>query len=458
MSDHANAKENKMGTAPLWPLLITMALPLMISMLVQAMYNVVDSIFVSRINEAALTAVSAAFPIQSIMISVLGGTGVGINAILSRSLGEKNYKRANAAANNGTFLAICSYLVFVLIGLFVAKPFFLSQYTHNPEIVDYGVTYLRIVCVASFGFCFQMTYERMMQGAGLTFYTMITQSTGAIVNIILDPVLIFGLGPFPEMGVAGAAIATVTGQIIAGIMAVTLNQKINTSIHVTVKDVFRPSGEVIRRIYHVGVPSIIMMSIGSVMYYGMNRILTTFEDTASAVFGVYFKLQSFFFMPTIGMNNALVPIIAYNYGAQKRSRMIGVLKRAIIMAVCILSVGLLAFELLPQVLFGMFNASEHMLEIGVPAMRIIGLHFPVAAVCIILGTVFQALGQATYSAMVSIGRQLVVLLPAAFILSRIGGLSMIWWAFPIAEIMSMALTLIFFRRIYKTTISKVGDL
>ena len=447
--------ENKMGVEPIRGLLIRMALPLMLSMLVQALYNIVDSIYVSRINEAALTAVSMAFPIQTIMVAVISGTGVGVNAMLSRSLGEKNYANADKAANNGAFLAICSYIFFVILGVFVTRPFYMSQISYDMEIVNYGVTYMSIVCIFSFGFCAQMTFERMMQGTGLTFYTMITQMTGAVINIILDPMFIFGIGFFPKIGVAGAAVATCIGQTVAGIMAITMNARFNKEIHVSLSHVFRPSAKVIKEIYRVGIPSIIMASIGSVMYYGMNLILTGFSSTASAVFGVYYKLQSFFFMPVFGMNNAIVPLMAYNYGARKKKRMIDTLKNALVMAIVIMCIGTLAFETIPQVLLGFFNASDNMLEIGMPALRIIGVHFPVAAVCIVLGTTFQALGQATYSAIVSLGRQLIVLLPVAWLLAHFLGLGAVWCSFPIAEVMSLILTLIFFRRVYTGTIAKI---
>lgn len=457
METKAPVKENKMGTQPINQLLVTMAVPLMISMLVQACYNIVDSIYVSRVSEAALTAVSAAFPIQTIMVAVCSGTGVGMNALLSRSLGEKRFDEANRAANNGVFLAICTYAVFVLIGLFVSRPFYMSQYAKYPDIAQMGISYMTIVCCFSMGFFTQMTFERMMQGTGLTFYTMITQSTGAIINIIFDPFLIFGIGPFPALGATGAAIATCTGQCIAGIMAIVMNRRFNKEIYVGIHQIFKPSWSVIKRIYYVGIPSTIMGSIGSVMYYGMNRILTGFTPTASAVFGVYFKLQSFFFMPVFGMNNAIVPLMAYNYGAQKRSRMIQCLKTGIGFAFCIMCIGTLAFETIPQILLGFFNASEEMLKIGVPAMRIIGVHFPVAAIAIVLGTTFQALGKATYSAMVSLGRQMLVLLPAAYILSKLFGLGAIWFSFLIAEGVSLALTLYFFRRIYNNIILNVED-
>lgn len=463
MDKQTRGPENKMGVVPVPQLLISMAVPLMLSMLVQACYNIVDSAYVSRFAEGALsaqdalTAVSAAFPVQAIMIAVSTGTGVGMNAMLSRALGARRFDEASAAANNGAFLGVCSSLVFVVVGFFIARPFYYSMYPLSPAIVDSGAAYLTIVTSFSMGLFLQVTFERMMQGTGLTVHTMITQMSGAVTNIILDPFFIFGIGPFPRMGVAGAAVATVIGQFVGGILGILLNHRYNKDLHVSFREVFHPSLSVIRRIYYVAVPSMIMGSIGSIMYYGMNRILASFDYAATAVFGVYFKLQSFFFMPVFGMNNAIVPIIAYNYGAQKRSRMLECLRTGILFALVIMGLGTLVFETLPAFLLGLFNADETMLTIGVPALRIIGIHFPVAAVCIVLGSTFQALGKATYSAIVSIARQLVVLLPAAFILSRIGGLHVIWWAFPMAEVMSLMMTTFFIRRINRTIISQVED-
>lgn len=457
MNQKSIQKENKMGVMPVNKLLVSMAVPLMLSMLVQACYNIVDSIYVARINENALTAVSMAFPIQNLMIAVCGGTGVGMNAMLSRSLGEKNINNANQAANTGIFLAICSYIVFALIGIFFAYPFYMSQISYNMEIVNGGISYMRICCLFGLGLFAQMTFERMLQGTGLTFYTMITQMSGAIINIILDPMFIFGIGFFPKLGVSGAAAATCIGQSIAAIMALFMNIKFNKEIHLSLRQIFKPSPEAIKRIYGVGIPSIIMASIGSVMYYGMNIILTGFNETASAVFGVYFKLQSFFFMPVFGMNNAIVPIMAYNYGAQKRSRMIQVIKSGLVFAVIIMCIGVAAFEGVPQILLRLFNASDNMLAIGIPALRKIAVHFPIAALCIVLGTAFQALGKAGYSAVISLGRQLIVLLPVAYLLAKFSGLSSIWWAFPIAEFASLVLTLFFFRKLYTEIIMKIED-
>lgn len=445
-----NQKENKMGVMPVNKLLVTMALPMIISMLVQAMYNIVDSIFVSRICEDALTAVSLAFPMQNLMIAVASGTGVGMNALLSRSLGAKEYDNANEAARQGLFLAGCSYLAFLLFGIFGVRMFMRSQ-TDIEAIVDYGTTYLTIVCLVSFGIFFQMTMERILQGTGRTFYTMITQGTGAIINIILDPILIFGLFGLPELGIAGAAIATVFGQVVAGALACGFNLRKNPDITLHFKG-FRPRLQIIKRIYSVGLPSILMMSISSVMTYGMNRILIAFSSTATAVFGVYFKLQSFIFMPIFGMNNGMVPIVAYNYGAQKPHRITKTVKLAMLYAECIMLVGFALFQLKPDLLLRMFNASEEMLGIGVVALRVISLSFLIAGFCIIGSSSLQALGHGIFSMLISFGRQLIVLLPAAYLLAQSGNVDWVWYSFPIAEIASLALTSTFLLRVYRTSI------
>ena len=448
-------KENKMGVMPVNKLLLSMSLQIMISMLVQALYNIVDSIFVAKISENALTAVSLAFPIQSLMIATATGTGVGVNAILSKSLGEKNFEKANRTAVNGVFLAVMSYILFVIIGLTVTMPFYRSQ-TSDAEILAYGKQYLTIVCVASIGLFAQIIFERLLQSTGKTIYTMITQGTGAIINIILDPILIFGLLGFPAMGVTGAAVATVAGQIVGGIMGVVINEKVNHEIKLIWKG-FRPSLQMIGAIYRVGVPSIIMQAIGSLMTYGMNLILISFTSTATAVFGVYFKLQSFIFMPIFGLNNGMIPIVAYNYGAGKKERLIKTVKLSVAYAMAVMVIGFLIFQTLPQVLLQWFNASDRMMEIGVPALRIISISFLLAGFCIICGSVFQALGNGVYSMVVSIARQLVVLLPVAFLLSKLGNVNYVWWAFPIAELMSLALSTFFLFRIYHKIIKHIGS-
>ena len=455
MKEQKIIKENKMGVMPINKLLLSMSIPMMISMLVQALYNVVDSIFVSMINEDALTAVSLAFPIQFLMIAVGAGTGVGVNAVLSKALGEKDYESANKAANNAVFLAGISFLLFVIIGLVATEPFFRSQ-TQNERIIQYGKEYLIICCTCSFGVYTQMIFERLLQSTGKTFYTMITQGVGAITNIILDPILIFGLFGFPKMGVAGAAAATVIGQSLGGILAVIFNIRYNHEVQLRLKR-FRPDWNIISKIYAVGIPSIIVQAIGSIMTYALNRILIQFTSTATAVFGVYFKLQSFIFMPVFGLNNGMVPIVAFNFGAGNKERLIKTMKLSILYAVSIMLVGVFLMQIFPASLLRLFNASDTMLSIGVPALRIISISFVFAGFCIISGSVFQALGNGVYSLVVSVARQLIVLIPAAYLLSKTGDVNMVWWAFPIAEIMSLLLTTIFLYRINQNIIRKIGQ-
>ena len=450
-------QENKMGVMPVDKLLLNMSLPMMVSMLVQALYNIVDSIFVAKLSENALTAVSLAFPIQTLLIAVGTGTGVGVNSLLSKQLGEKNFKQVSKTAMNGIFLALLSYIAFVIVGIVGVGPFYASQIKDaDPEIYTMGVQYLTIVCVCSFGLYAQLVFEKLLQSTGKTLYSMITQAVGAIINIILDPIMIFGLFGMPALGVAGAAIATVIGQIVGGTLGLYFNMRKNKEITLSLKG-FRPDGYTIGNIYKVGVPSIIMQAIGSVMTYGMNMILITFSATATAVFGVYFKLQSFIFMPVFGLNNGMIPIVAYNYGAGKRSRLIKAIKCSLVYAFVLLFAGFIVFETMPAALLGMFDASEEMLAIGVPALRIICVHFLLAWFCIIAGSVFQALGNGVYSLVVSVARQLVVLLPAAFILARLGGLHAVWWAFPIAEGMSLCASAFFMIKINRKVISKVPD-
>ena len=443
-----NVRENKMGTMPIPKLLFTMSLPLILSMLVQALYNIVDSVFVAQINENALTAVSLAFPIQNLMISVASGTGVGVNALLSKSLGEKEMDKVHKAANNGVLLAICSYLVFAVIGLVGSRAFFATQ-TTDPEILEYGVQYMTVVCVCSFGLFMQICMERLLQSTGMTLYNMISQGTGAIVNIILDPVFIFGIGFVPKMGVAGAAIGTVIGQFCGMCIGIYCNLKKNKEIQFSFKRM-RFDGETVKEIYTVGVPSILMMSIGSIMTYGMNKILLGFSSTAAAVFGVYFKLQSFFFMPVFGLNNSLVPIIAYNYGARNKARIMRTVKLGCGAAVTILVLGAIVFQTMPATLLRMFNASEDMISIGVTALRIISLSFLLAGFCIVIGSVFQALGNGMYSLITSVCRQLLVLLPVAYIFAHAFGLHAVWWSYPVAELASLAASVYLLKRIYNS--------
>ena len=453
----APAAENKMGTMPVGKLLFNMSLPMMVSMLVQALYNIVDSIFVSKLSENALTAVSLAFPLQTLLIAVATGTGVGMNALLSKALGERKFEKANKTAANAALLYILSYLVFLLLGFIIVKPFYASQIGNaDREIMEMGIDYLSTVMIFSFGLFTQIFFERVLTSTGKTIFSMTSQLCGAITNIILDPIMIFGLLGCPKMGVTGAAAATVIGQCVSAIVAFTCNHKFNHEIKLSFKG-FRPDLRIIGTIYAIGIPSIIMQSIGSVMTYSMNRILITFSSTATAVFGVYFKLQSFFFMPVFGLNNGITPIIAYNYGAQNRKRMIKTIKLSLITAFCLTFVGFVCFEGIPKILLGMFNASADMLKIGIPALRIIGIHYLIAWFCIICGTVLQALGKAVFSMIVSIMRQLVVLIPAAFILAKLGGLTAVWWSFPIAEIASLIVSTTFLVHINKTIISKIPD-
>lgn len=444
-------QENKMGVMPINRLLITMSLPMVISMLVQALYNVVDSMFVAMIGEDALTAVSLAFPIQSLMIAVSTGTGVGINALLSRSLGEKNFKEANRAANNGVFLGILSYLAFALFGIFFSRIFFETQ-TNDAQIIQYGTEYLMICTIFSLGIFMQITFERLMQSTGRTIYNMITQGTGAVINIVLDPILIFGLLGFPKMGVAGAAAATVIGQTVSMLMSFYFNEKKNVEIKLRVRE-FRPNAKTIRNIYAVGFPSIIMQSISSVMTFGVNKILLMFSSTAVSVFGVYFKLQSFIFMPIFGLNNGMVPIVAYNYGARNKKRIMDTVKLSTILAVGIMLVGVFIFEVFPEQLLKLFNASEQMMQIGVPALRIISLSFVFAGVSITVVSVFQALGNGIYSLIISIVRQLVIILPVAYLFAKMIGLDAVWFAFPISEIASILMALLMFRHMYRQKLS-----
>lgn len=443
--------ENKMGVMSEGKLLLNMSLPMMISMFVQALYNIVDSIFVAKISQDALTAVSLAFPMQSLMIAVSAGTGVGVNALISRSLGERKRKKANTIAVNGIFIYFLSYIVIAAIGAFFSKPFYTMMIEPGQEaIAELGVQYLTIVMCGSFGIFAQMIFERILQSTGRTVLTMISQTLGAVINLILDPILIFGLFGLPAMGVAGAALATITGQIIAGIVAFIFNIKFNPDIRISFKG-FRPDGKIIKNIYQIAIPSIIMQSIGSFMTTGMNKILLGLDKdgTGAAVFGVYFKLQSFFFMPIFGLNNGMIPILAYNFGAGSKKRMMNTVKYACMIGFGACAVGFALFEFFPVPLLQLFDASDNMLNTGIHALKVIAFHYLAAWFCIIIGSLFQAVGKATYTMYTSVARQLVILLPVAYILAKIGGIDLIWWSFPIAEIMSLIMTLIFLRSTMK---------
>ena len=452
--NNAPRGENKMGYMPLGKLLLTMSVPMMISMFVQSLYNIVDSIFVARISENALTAVSLAFPIQNLMFSVSIGTGVGINSLLSRRLGEKNYEEVDKVANNGILLALIGIVVFVIVGIFVPRPFFESQ-TDNTEIIEYGVTYIRICLIACAGVFGAITFERLLMSTGKTGLSMISQLTGTAFNLVFDPILIFGLLGFPAMGIAGAAVATVLGQFAAMTVSFILNVRKNKEIHLSFKGL-KPEGQIIGKIYAVGVPSIIVMSIGSILVYFLNIILGSFTTTAIAVYGVYFKLQSFVFMPVFGLNNGSVPIVGYNFGARNKQRVMKTIKLSCLAACSIMLVGVLVFELFPKQLLALFAASDEMLKIGVPALRIIAVHFPIAAFSIILSSVFQALGKGIQSMVISFVRQLIFLLPAVWLLSLTGNIDNIWWGFPIAEFLALAVCCILLKGTYDKEIKNLG--
>ena len=431
VKNESPVQENKMGVMPVGKLLFSMSLPIMISMLVQALYNVVDSMFVARVSENALTALSMAFPIQNLMIAVSTGLGVGLNAVLSRALGAKDEKGVNRAATNGIMLLFICGLIFMIGGVTIVRPYFEMQ-TDIEEIVKSGIDYTTIVMVGSMGVLMQILFERLLQSTGRTLLTMISQGTGAIINIIFDPIFIFGLFGFPKMGVAGAAYATILGQWVAAAIGLVMNIRKNPEVSISMKG-FRPHGATLSRILAIGIPSVVMQSIGSIMTFLMNQILIAFSATAVAVFGVYFKLQSFVFMPVFGLNNGTVPIIAYNYGAGKPDRIMGTLKLAAMYAVTIMLIGLAVVQLIPDKLLMIFSASDTMLSIGIPALRTISLSFLFAGFSIVCSSMFQALGHGMLSLWISVFRQLVVLLPVAFIFARIGGLHTVWFAFPIAE-------------------------
>ena len=440
-------KENKMGTMPVGKLLVNMALPMIISMLVQALYNIVDSVYVSQVSESAVTALGLAFPVQNMQIGFAVGIGVGVNALLSQSLGRKDQETANWAAGQGIFLMMVATAIFMLFGIFGVRPYYEMQ-SNVAETVEGGIAYTQICCLLTVGVFVQVLCERLLQATGRAMQTMILQGTGAIINIILDPVFIHGWWGMPKMGIAGAAVATVIGQCVGAVLGIYMNVRHNPDIHMHLKYV-KPNWKIIQPILTVGIPSVIMNGIGSVMNFGMNQILQGFHETATGVFGIYFKLQSLFFMPLFGINNATISIIAFNYGARKPKRIVHTLKLASITAVCIMLVGLGIFQLFPEALLGIFNPTEDFMSIGVKALRILSLPFPVAAVCVTLSASFQALGNGSYSTIVSLCRQLVVLLPVAYLLSLTGDVGNVWWSFPIAEVVSALVTALLFARLYR---------
>ena len=444
-----------MGVMPVGRLLLSMSGPMMISMLIQALYNVVDSMFVSYISEAALTAVSLAYPMQNLMIAVATGTGVGINALLSRNLGEKNFPMVNRTAGNAIFLGLVSYVVFALIGLFGSRVYFTLQIS-DPEIIQMGQDYLSVIMVLSIGCFGQVLLSRLLQSTGKTFYSMVIQMVGAGLNIVLDPIMIFGLLGFPAMGVAGAALATVISQVVGTLMGLYYNLRKNPEIQFAWNQL-RPSAPIVARIYSVGVPSILLQTVSSLLIFGLNQILVTFSETATAVYGVYFKLQGFAFLPIICMNNGMVPIIAYNYGAKKPERILQTIKLAITYAVIIMVAAVVIFQVFAAQLLGFFQASEEMLAIGVPALRTLSLCFIIGGFTIVASSVFQALGRGLLSMSISIFRQLVLVLPLAYVFSLTGNLDMVWWSFPVAEVLAGLLAAYYLRRAYRRVIRPLAD-
>ena len=453
MTEHTEpslTKENKMGTMPIPKLLFSISLPMIISMLIQALYNIVDSIFVAKLGENALTAVSLTFPIQNLIIAVAVGTAIGVNALISKYLGAKRNEDANTIAKNGIFLSFINYILFAIIGIFGSYFFFRVQ-TDNQQIVEYGTQYMFIVCTFSIGIFLQITMERLLQSTGKTIYNMYAQGAGAIINIILDPILIFGLFGLPAMNVIGAAVATIIGQFASASLGLFFVLKYNKELNINMRR-FRPDFTAIKEIYKIGFPAIMMQSVGSIMVFAMNYILLMFSTTAAAVFGIYFKVQSFIFMPVFGLTNGMVSIVAYNYGARNKKRILQTFRMSCYTTTTFMALGFLAFQLIPGVLLRMFDASPEMLEIGIVALRVISCSFLLAGICIVCSSMFQALGNAVYSLITSVARQLAVLIPVAYLLAYYGGLHMVWFAFPIAEVVCLVTSIFFMRRMYRTTI------
>ena len=455
MEETQMIQENKMGVMPIPKLLISMSLPIMASMLVQALYNIVDSIFVARYSQDALTAVSLAFPVQSLMIALAAGMAVGVNALLSKSLGEKKFEMANKAALHGLFLAVCCYIAIALFGIFGVRMFFEGQIA-NPAVIESGVQYTSVITILSFGLFGAICLERLLQATGNTIYSTIAQITGAVTNLILDPILIFGLLGLPEMGAAGAALATVLGQMVSMCVNLYFNITKNKEINLSLKG-FRPEWKVIRIILVVGIPSIIMQSIGSVLTLCFNKILLMFSEVAVSVYGIYFKLNSFIFMPVFGLTNGLIPILAYNYGAQKKKRIIQGIKLSVGLSCSIMVIGTLVFQLAPVQLLGLFDAEPEMIGIGVKALRTISWSFIFAGYGIVVSSAFQAFGNGVYSLITSVIRQLLVILPVAYIFAIKFGLDAVWWSYPIAELVAVVVSTVLFINLYKTRIKGIPN-
>lgn len=449
-----------MGTQPISKLLLSMSIPMMLSMLVQALYNVVDSVFVARISEAQfeLTAVSTAFPIQNLMIAFGTGMGVGFTTLISKSLGEGNPKRAARAGAQGMLIEAFIVLVFTFVGLFGARPFMESQ-TSNHQIIEFGTQYLSICCTFCFGIFIEITFEKLLQSTGKTLQSMLSQAIGAIINIILDPILIFGLLGAPEMGIKGAAVATVIGQMCSAAVAMAFHFGMNKELRIRLSD-FKPHKKLLVKVLLVGLPSSLMVAIGSIMNYCMNRILFSIEavgEMATTVFGIYFKLQSFLIMPVVGLNNGMVPIVAFNFGAKNKDRIMKTIIASVAIAVCIMLCGICVFQFAPDTLLTLFGAEDEMMEMGITALRTISLCFVFAGFCIIISSVFQALGNGIVSMVISFVRQIVVLVPVAFLFARFGTLEMVWLSFPIAECVAMILCVVLFIHYYKKLIKPLGE-
>jgi MATE efflux family protein len=446
----AQIKENKMGVAPMLPLIFSMSLPAMFSMLIQSLYNVVDSIFVSKLSEKSLTSITLAFPIQILIISIAVGTAIGLNSYISRKLGEHNQEDANRAATHGIYLAIISSIVFIFIGLFAVKPF-VSTFTSDSEIFYQAVSYLQVVSICSVFVFLQINFEKTLQGTGNMLYPMLFQLSGAITNIILDPILIFGLFGAPRLGVTGAAIATVIGQAFAFLFSFYIIYTKEHDVHINIKK-YSFNWNTVKEIYIVGFPSMMMQSIAAILIGGLNAILISFSSAAVSILGIYFRLQSFVFMPVFGLTQGLMPIMGYNYGARNKERMLNALKYGIYIALIIMTIGMIIFLMIPQILLSFFHASDEMLSIGIPALRTISISFPIAAIGILLSSFFQALGIGKYSLYVSFMRQLLIILPLAYILSKISTLNAVWSAFWIAELVATLNSIFLFKKLYENRI------